>query len=178
MLPYFARWMDALPDFAAFAAAPESRVIKLWEGLGYYSRARNTSPSGQGAWLHRTHLPQTPAEWQELPGVGPYTAAAVTSISFNAPVACVDGKCVRILARLTADATPFRDSATAAKVFTPLADALLDARECRRTQPGDDGPGATVCFRHNPLCLTVPCGLSAPQLKAVNPKLIHSSRQK
>ncbi len=155
VLPYFARWLTELPDFAALAAAPEARVVKLWEGLGYYSRARN---------LHRLAKavaalpvpPRTAAEWQELPGVGPYTAAAITSISFAAPTACVDGNVVRILARLTANATEFRDSATASKAFAPLADALLSP-----TDPGHHNEammelGATVCLRHNPLCLTCP----------------------
>src|SRR5262249_4851467 len=126
VLPYFARWLEALPDFAALAAAPEERVLKLWEGLGYYSRARN---------LHRLAKeiaalptpPRTAAERRECPGVGPSTAAAITSISFSAPAACVDGNVVRILARLTANAPEFRDSASAAKIFTPLADALLTA---------------------------------------------------
>jgi A/G-specific adenine glycosylase len=155
VLPYFARWMEALPDFAALANASEARVLKLWEGLGYYSRARN---------LHRLAKtiaalpapPRTPAEWRELPGVGPYTAAAITSISFGAPAACVDGNVVRILARLTADATPFRDSASASRIFAPLADALLPA-----TNPGDHNQammelGATVCLRQKPLCLACP----------------------
>lgn len=156
VLPYFARWLEALPDFAALAAAPEDRVLKLWEGLGYYSRARN---------LHRLAReivacptpPRTPAEWRELPGVGPYTAAAITSISFGAPSACVDGNVVRILARLTADPSEFRDSSTAAKAFTPLADALIAGSK----SPGDHNQammelGATVCFRQKPLCLTCP----------------------
>lgn len=155
VLPYFARWLAELPDFAALAAAPEERVLKLWEGLGYYSRARN---------LHRLakHVaalprpPRTAVEWRELPGVGPYTAAAITSIAFGAHAACVDGNVVRILARLTADATEFRDSATAAKAFAPVADALLSPHH-----PGDHNQammelGATVCFRQKPLCLTCP----------------------
>ena len=155
VLPYFARWMDALPDFAALAVAPEARVLKLWEGLGYYSRARNLHRLAQALAVRAT-LPKTPAAWLELPGVGPYTAAAVTSIAFNAPAACVDGNVVRILARLTADATPFRDSASAAKVFAPFADALLT-----RDHPGEHNQammelGATVCFRQKPLCLTCP----------------------
>ncbi len=155
VLPYFGRWMTELPDFAALAAATPSRVLKLWEGLGYYSRARN---------LHRLAaalaplpvLPRTPEAWRELPGVGPYTAAAVTSIAFGAPVACVDGNVVRILARLTADATEWRDSATASKHYSPLANALVPA-----TEPGDHNQammelGATVCTRANPLCLVCP----------------------
>jgi A/G-specific adenine glycosylase len=155
VLPYFARWLEALPDFAALAAAPEDRVLKLWEGLGYYSRARN---------LHRLAKtlaalpapPRTPAEWRELPGVGPYTAAAITSITFGAPVAVVDGNVVRILARLTADGTEFRESATAAKVFVPLAEALLNHKN-----PGDHNQammelGATICFRQKPHCTVCP----------------------
>lgn len=155
VLPYFARWLEALPDFAALAAADEARVLKLWEGLGYYSRARNLHKLARAVVAAPTP-PRTPAEWRELPGVGPYTAAAITSISFSAPAACVDGNVVRILARLTADATQYRDSATASKAFAPLADALLSP-----TDPGDHNQammelGATVCFRHNPLCLTCP----------------------
>ncbi len=155
VLPYFARWLEALPDFSALAAADEARVLKLWEGLGYYSRARN---------LHRLARavaalpapPRTPAAWRELPGVGPYTSAALTSIAFGAPAACVDGNVVRILARLTADGTVHRDSASAAKAFTPLAEGLLSP-----SAPGDHNQammelGATVCVRHNPLCLTCP----------------------
>lgn len=155
VLPYFARWLEALPDFAALAAADEARVLKLWEGLGYYSRARN---------LHRLArtvaalpaLPQTAVEWRELPGVGPYTAAAITSISFDTPAACVDGNVVRILARLTADATLYRDSGTAAKAFTPLADALLTTARPGAHNQAMMELGATVCFRQNPLCLTCP----------------------
>ena len=155
VLPYLARWLAELPNFAALAAAPESRVLKLWEGLGYYSRARNLHrlAAQVAAW---PEMRRTPAAWRELPGVGPYTSAAITSISFGAPAACVDGNVVRILARLTADATEFRDSATASKTFTSLAEALLPTGT-----PGDHNQammelGATVCFRHNPLCLTCP----------------------
>ncbi len=155
VLPYFARWMSELPNFRALADAPESRVLKLWEGLGYYSRARNLHRLAKAV-AARPQPPRTPTEWRELPGVGPYTAAAVTSIAFGAPAACVDGNVVRILSRLTADARPFRDSATAAKAFTPLAEALLSPRA-----PGDHNQammelGATVCYRQKPLCLTCP----------------------
>ena len=155
VLPYFARWREALPDFAALAAAPEDRVLKLWEGLGYYSRARNLHRLAKTLASLRAP-PRTPAEWRELPGVGSYTAAAITSIAFGAPAAVVDGNVVRILARLTADGTAFRDSVTAAKVFAPLAEALLN-----RTAPGDHNQammelGATICLRPKPLCAACP----------------------
>jgi adenine-specific DNA glycosylase len=75
VLPYFERWMAAYPDFAALAAAPESAVLRLWEGLGYYARARNLHRLAQS--LGRAgRLPRTAAGWQEHPGIGPYTAAA------------------------------------------------------------------------------------------------------
>lgn len=155
MLPYFARWMEALPDFAALAAASETEVVKLWEGLGYYTRARNLHKLAR-ALVVAPVVPTTAEGWLALPGVGPYTAAAVASIACGAPAAVVDGNVVRILARLTADATPYRDSAGAAKAFTALADAVLN-----RAAPGDHNQammelGATVCVRHSPLCTICP----------------------
>lgn len=155
VLPYFARWLAEWPDFAALAAAPEERVLRLWEGLGYYSRARNLHRLARAV-AARPEPPRTPAAWRELPGVGPYTAAAITSIAFGHPAACVDGNVVRILARLTADRTAYRDSVAAAKALGPLAEALLD-----HAVPGDHNQammelGATVCLPRAPACLTCP----------------------
>ena len=155
VLPYFARWLAALPDFAALAAAPESRVMKLWEGLGYYSRARNLHKLAQAV-VARPAPPRTPAEWRELPGIGPYTAAAVTSIAFGERVACVDGNVVRILARLTGEGRLFRDGSEAAKYFTPLGDALADGADPGTHNQAMMELGATVCLRQNPRCLLCP----------------------
>jgi len=155
VLPYFDRWLRELPDFVALAAAPESRVMKLWEGLGYYSRARNLHRLAQ-ILVKLTAPPRTPAEWRELPGVGPYTAAAITSIIFGEPAACVDGNVVRILARLTAGQRLFRDGSEAAKHFTPLAGELINGAD-----PGEHNQammelGATVCLRASPKCPVCP----------------------
>jgi len=155
VLPYFGRWMAALPDFAALAAAPEEAVLRLWEGLGYYSRARNLHRLAKAVALAR-QLPRTAGGWEELPGVGPYTAAAIASIAFAEPRACVDGNVVRILARLTRDGTGFRDSAAASRAFAPLAQELVNA-----DAPGDHNQammelGATVCLRRRPSCLICP----------------------
>jgi A/G-specific adenine glycosylase len=155
VLPYFARWLEAFPDFAALAAASEERVLRLWEGLGYYSRARNLHRLAKIV-ASKPAMPQTPDAWRELPGVGPYTAAAITSISFNEPAACVDGNVVRILSRLTADATPFRDSASAAKLFALLAQSLMPERRPGQHNQAMMELGATVCHRQKPLCLTCP----------------------
>jgi len=160
VLPYFAHWLDALPDFAALARAPEAKVLKLWEGLGYYTRARNLHKLARTL-IEKTRgdekqIPKTREGWLALPGIGPYTAAAITSISFGTQAAVVDGNVVRILARLTADTTPYRDSTSAAKAFTPIANSLLNP-----THPGDHNQammelGATLCLRRKPLCLTCP----------------------
>lgn len=155
VLPYFDRWLRELPGFAALAAAPEARVMKLWEGLGYYSRARNLHKLAK-AYVAAPVPPRTPAEWRELPGIGPYTAAAITSICFDEPAAVVDGNVVRILARLTGEKRPFRDGTEAVKHFTPLADKLVHG-----SHPGTHNQammelGATVCFRANPQCLLCP----------------------
>jgi A/G-specific adenine glycosylase len=150
-LPYFERWMAALPDFAALATASAAQVLKLWEGLGYYSRARNLHRLSQTI-ANLPAPPRSPEAWRELPGVGPYTAAAITSLAFGAPVACVDGNVVRVLARLTADATRFRDQAAAARHFTGLADALLEPADPGTHNQAMMELGALVCVRHRPQC--------------------------
>ncbi len=155
VLPYFDRWLRELPDFAALSAAPEAKVMKLWEGLGYYSRARNLHRLAQ-AWVAAHPKPRSPAEWRELPGIGPYTAAAITSISFDEPAAVVDGNVVRILARLTNEQRQFRDGTEAVKHFTPLADALIPGAHPGTHNQAMMELGATVCFRQKPLCLTCP----------------------
>jgi A/G-specific adenine glycosylase len=154
-LPYFDRWMRALPDFAALAAASEDEVLKLWEGLGYYSRARNLHRLAR-ALADRPDVPRDPAAWRELAGVGPYTAAAVTSIAFGHPAACVDGNVVRILARLTGERRNFRDGGEAVRHFTPLADTLAAGPDPGTHNQAMMELGATVCFRRKPLCLTCP----------------------
>jgi A/G-specific adenine glycosylase len=181
VLPYFARWMDTLPDFATLAAAPESQVLKIWEGLGYYSRARRLHALAH-AIVAFPQPPQTVDDWLALPGIGPYTAAAITSISFRVPAAVVDGNVVRILARLTADETEYRDGSTAAKAYTGLADALIN-----RKKPGDHNQammelGATVCARRNPLCSACPvqklCVADQQETPEVYPRLVTKKIEK
>ena len=155
VLPYFERWLNEFPDFDSLAQASEERVLKAWEGLGYYSRARNLRKLAQ-AIVALKEVPQDPKSWQSFPGVGPYVAAAVTSISYGAKVAVVDGNVVRVLTRLFAIDEEFRDGATAQRKLRPLAQKLLDSN-----RPGDYNQavmelGATVCHRKSPLCPTCP----------------------
>jgi A/G-specific adenine glycosylase len=168
-LPFFERWMTALPDFTALAAAPEAQVLKLWEGLGYYSRARNLRRLAQ-ALPALPAPPATPEGWQDLPGVGPYTAAAITSVAFGTRAACVDGNVVRVLARLAADPTAFRDSATAARHFTPLADALLPSADPGTHNQAMMELGALVCRRHDPGCATCPVRRFCAAARLKNPE--------
>jgi len=155
MLPYFDHWMQRFPDFEALAAAPSEDVLKHWEGLGYYSRARNLHKLAQ-EYVAMKAKPQTAEEWQTLPGIGPYTSAAISSIAQNYPAAVVDGNVVRILARLTHDTSSFKNNGDAVKAFTTTADEVLNP-----DNPGDHNQammelGATVCLKHNPLCTVCP----------------------
>ena len=99
---YYARFLDALPDVASLANAPEDVYMKLWEGLGYYSRVRNLHKAAQTV-MERFggELPSDYAELLSLPGIGEYTAAAVTSMAFQKPAVAVDGNLLRVFARLT-----------------------------------------------------------------------------
>lgn len=155
MLPYFDRWMQRFPDFESLAAAPAEDVLKHWEGLGYYSRARNLHKLAK-EYVAMEPKPQTREEWQTLPGIGPYTSAAISSIALGEPAAVVDGNVVRILARLSDDARTFKNNGEAVKAFTTLAEELLAHKS-----PGDHNQammelGATVCLKHKPLCTVCP----------------------
>lgn len=155
MLPYFERWMQRFPDFDALANAPTEDVLKHWEGLGYYSRARNLHKLAK-AYVAASPKPKTRHEWKALPGVGPYTSAAIASISFQEPVAVVDGNVVRILARLTGEARVFSSNGEAVKAFTKLADEIIN-----HDNPGDHNQammelGATVCLKRQPMCTLCP----------------------
>ena len=155
MLPYFDRWMQRFPDFEALADAPAEDVLKHWEGLGYYSRARNLHKLAK-EYVVLDPKPTTAKEWQALPGIGPYTSAAISSIALNYPAAVVDGNVVRILARLTNDERSFKNNGEAVKAFTSLAGQVLN-----HSNPGDHNQammelGATLCQKANPLCTVCP----------------------
>lgn len=155
MLPYFERWMQRFPNFESLAGAPTDDVLKYWEGLGYYSRARNLHRLSK-EYLALETKPQTRGDWQKLPGIGPYTSAAISSIAQGEAVAVVDGNVVRILARLTGDTRIFKNNGEAVKAFTSQADEVLDPEN-----PGDHNQammelGATVCLKHRPLCTVCP----------------------
>jgi A/G-specific adenine glycosylase len=155
MLPYFDRWMATLPDFESLAQAEETTVIKLWEGLGYYRRVRYLRQLAQ-AWCAADPKPTSSRDWQALPGVGPYMAAAIASITFQESTAVVDGNVVRVVARLLGMDDAFSSPAAAIKQVRPFAQQILDP-----LRPGDCNQafmelGATVCRPQSPTCLLCP----------------------
>jgi A/G-specific adenine glycosylase len=168
-LPYYESWLKKFPDFKTLANATEEEVIKAWEGLGYYSRARNLHKLANIASLWKTP-PDNLKEWKKLPGVGPYIAAAVTSIAMGKPVAVCDGNLVRVLTRIFAIDKEYKDGATAQKKLLPISQSILNMN-----RPGDHNQammelGATVCHRHSPLCLTCPIVNFCGSGRAGNPE--------
>src|SRR5579859_269719 len=119
VIPYYERFLSAFPGIEALAAAPLDRVLKLWEGLGYYSRARNMHRAAQCVVQdYGGRFPQSAAELQKLPGIGRYTAGAIASIAFGESVAVLDGNVIRVLSRLYDIAQPVTDTAVKNDLWT------------------------------------------------------------
>ena len=151
VVPYYERWLERFPDMDSLAAADEDEVLRLWQGLGYYSRARRLQ---EGARVVRERysgtLPEKSEELRELPGIGEYTAGAIASIAFGEAVPAVDGNVKRVLSRLFDLPDP-----TSAQ-FRTLAKALVDPQ-----RPGDFNQalmelGALVCVPRSPRCEVCP----------------------
>ena len=151
VLPYWQRWMAAFPTLEALAAAEEHDVLLLWQGLGYYSRARRLH---QGArQLLGQAWPRTLEGWLALPGIGRSTAGSILSSAFDLPFAILDGNVKRVLARLIASPRP---PARQLKGFWQLSELLLDPRRPRAFNQALMDLGATVCTPRNPSCGACP----------------------
>ncbi len=125
---YYARFMDELPDVAALASCPEDRLLKLWEGLGYYSRARNLKKAAEKIMeSHDGKLPADHAALLKLPGIGPYTAGAIASIAFGLPVPAVDGNVLRVRARVFGDDSDIAEQGVKKTAEEELRAFLLEA---------------------------------------------------
>ena len=160
---YWERFMKHFPNVETLAAASEDEVLRLWEGLGYYSRARNLHAAAQQIVTQGT-FPVTLEGIRALKGIGDYTAAAIGSIAFGIPAAVVDGNVYRVLARYYGISTPVGSTA-AKKEFTALAQSLLPAG-----RPGDFNQammdfGAIQCTPANPACLTCPLASGCQALR-------------
>ncbi|MDH4120248.1 MAG: A/G-specific adenine glycosylase [Deltaproteobacteria bacterium] len=153
VLPYYQRWMERFPTLEAVARAPQQDVLKAWEGLGYYGRARNLHrAAGEMLRRHGGAIPSSLEELAALPGIGPYTAGAVASIAFNQPVPLVDGNVARVLARLTARSATEQDR----KDDWALAARLAAGGQARHVNQGMMELGALVCQPRVPQCHACP----------------------
>lgn len=153
---YYLRFVEAFPTVQDLAAAPDDAVMKLWEGLGYYSRARNLLQAARDVVKELNgQLPATYTGWRKLKGVGPYTAAAIASFAFNEDVPVVDGNVYRIYARYFGVDTPI-DTTGGKKKFQELAEQLLPQGQARDYNQAIMDFGATVCTPKAPKCSTCP----------------------
>lgn len=159
VVPYYQRFMERFPTVGHLARAELEAVLKVWEGLGYYSRARHLHRAAQRVEKHMGgRLPDDWPAFRALPGVGDYIAAAVLSIAFAKPHAVVDGNVKRVLARLFTMATPV-NLAAGHKPFQRVADQLLDAADPGRHNQAMMELGAQVCAPRQPLCGRCPLAL-------------------
>lgn len=156
VIPYYERWISRFPTVQDLAAAPLDDVLKLWEGLGYYSRARNLHAAAQQVVAeYNGRIPSTVPQLLTLKGIGRYTAGAIASIAFDQPAPVLDGNVIRVLSRLS-DLPDDVTTTTAQKYLWLLADELVPS-----ARPGDFNQalmelGQQVCVPKKPMCLLCP----------------------
>jgi A/G-specific adenine glycosylase len=167
-LPYYISFVNAFPTVFDLAKAPEQKILKLWQGLGYYSRARNLHAAAKTiVENYKGVFPDSYSELKKLKGVGDYTAAAISSFCFNQTQAVVDGNVYRVLARLFAIDTPI-NSGEGKKQFALLAQELLDKKNPGAYNQAIMEFGALFCTPHNPDCIN--CVLNDVCLSAYSGK--------
>ena len=153
---YYRRFLAEVPDLAALAALPEQRLLKLWEGLGYYNRARNLQKAARDIMENRGGIfPESYPELLSLAGVGPYIAGAVASICFELPRAAVDGNVLRVISRIMEDRAPIDLPATRKSIGEKL-ERVYPAGACGAFTQALMELGATVCAPGNPDCGSCP----------------------
>lgn len=153
---YYHRFIEKYPDIHTLAAAPDQEVFKLWEGLGYYSRCRNLLVTARH--ISKEYEGRFPAAYEQikaLKGIGPYTAAAIASFAFDQPYAVVDGNVYRVLARCFGIDMPV-DQPAGRRLFTRMAEELLDMDAPGRYNQAIMDFGATICKPRDPACPTCP----------------------
>lgn len=154
VIPYYQRWLRQFPTVERLAAAPQQSVLKLWEGLGYYARARNLHQAAQQVVAnHDGQFPNRLDEVVALKGIGRTTAGGILSAAFNQPTAILDGNVKRVLARLVALPVP---PGKAIALLWQLSEQVLDPHHPRDFNQAIMDLGATLCTRHNPACLLCP----------------------
>jgi len=180
VVPFYERWMKRFPDIVALASSDEETVLKLWEGLGYYSRARNLRRAAREIVArHEGVIPDRMPELLRLPGIGPYTASAITAFAFDRPAPVLDANIIRVVARLF----DFRRLVTDAKgkrFLEQSARSILPGRGGYLHSSALMELGATICKSGNPDCPSCPvrrfCLAVVPEkipLKARRKMMIH-----
>lgn len=155
-LNYYLKFIDKFPTVNVLAESSENEVLKAWQGLGYYSRARNLHEGAKSVVaLHNAKLPETYKEIITIKGIGEYTAAAILSIAYNKPYAVVDGNIYRVLSRLFAIDTPI-DTTEGKKFFAKLAQNTLDCSRPAMHNQAIMEFGALHCTPTQPLCESCP----------------------
>jgi A/G-specific adenine glycosylase len=178
VIPYYERFLTRFPDVRALAEAPQAEVLRLWSGLGYYSRARNLQKAAQQiVALHDGEFPKEEKAVMALPGIGAYTGAAILSIAFDAKHAVLDGNVARVLARIGAIRGDLRESRRW-QSLQKTASALLDSKS-----PGDWNQammelGAMVCTPRSPQCLLCPVAKSCRARQSGDPEAFPEKRKK
>lgn len=156
-MPYYYRFLEAVPDIESLAALSEDRLLKLWEGLGYYSRARNLQKAARI--VCEKYGGELPADYNALlalPGIGEYAAGAIASIAFSIPASAVDGNVMRVLARLCGDDTDVLSSG-AKRHFTAIADAMVPSHDPGAFNQAVMELGETICLPNAaPRCESCP----------------------
>jgi A/G-specific adenine glycosylase len=178
VIPYFERFLERFPDLRTLAEAPQEEVLRLWSGLGYYSRARNLQKAAQEIVAkHGGVFPETVEDALALPGIGAYTAAAILSIAHGEELAVLDGNVARVLARLDAIRGDLRQPRRW-QGLQGKANLLLD-----RGSPGDWNQammelGATICTPRSPQCLLCPVAGSCEARKLGIAEILPEKRRK
>ena len=155
-LDYYNRFINAFPDVESLANAPEEKIYKLWEGLGYYSRCKNLIITAK--FIHGNLGGIFPKKYENilaLKGIGSYTASAIASFAFNKPFAVVDGNVFRILSRFLGEETPINTS-KGKKIYTEIAQELLDKKDPAQYNQAIMDFGALICKPSSPLCTECP----------------------
>lgn len=156
VIPYYERFLERFPSVNALAAAPEEEVLRMWSGLGYYSRARNLQQAAkQIVAKHGGEFPRTKTEVMELAGIGEYTAAAILSIAFGEKLAVLDGNVARVIARLDALRGDLRGPGRW-RLLQNRADEMLAGDSAGDWNQAMMELGATLCTPRSPQCLLCP----------------------
>ena len=156
VIPFYGRWLARFPDFTSLAAAEESEVLSLWQGLGYYSRARNLHRTAKTVVkMHDGNMPRDSALIRALPGIGRYTAGAVASFAFDLSEPLVDANVARVLARLLNLQEPV-DSTTGQRALWATATALVPENGARIFNGALMELGALICTPRTPDCGACP----------------------